>query len=279
MKYAVTIALFLLCWLPLHAEMNSIRAIKTTIGDVTVNAAYIDLHDPSLLVTPGVALDAPNNRKSFRDFLDESDCLVQTTGAFFDLQNGEPVGDIVVRGKSLFVTSRIGSALIVTKGNVPAIVDGPYGPFGWVECESVLQGGVRVLRRGQVAVDPASQGFHDRYMQRCTSRIAVGVMNHHVVMVQTGRVLLPELANIMLQLGCTDAMALDGGGSTGFAVNGKCIISTERKLANVLMVVRRTPEEMFSKLQESNLRELLPFGGSVVAEAYGWESLGLYPPL
>jgi hypothetical protein len=54
---------------------------------------------------------------------------------------------------------------------------------------------------------------------------------------------LPELAEYMLKLGCTDAMNLDGGGSSTFWLDGKIMNSPsdgrERRVANGLVVLQR----------------------------------------
>jgi exopolysaccharide biosynthesis protein len=54
---------------------------------------------------------------------------------------------------------------------------------------------------------------------------------------------LPELADFMHKLGCTEAMNLDGGGSTTFWLNGKVMNSPsdghERHIANGLILVKK----------------------------------------
>ncbi len=249
------LAVLVLCRPPLHAEADGLSYRKLTINGVTAHIITVDLNDPSLLLTPGVALDTPDNRKTFTQFLKDSAPLAQITGTFFDLKSGEPIGDVVVRGSQVCFTRGIGTALVVTPDNTPAMVDTLPGT-GWRGFESVLQGGLRLVRDGQIAVDPEGQGFHDRYMQRNTARIVVGILPHkQVIMAETGHLLLPQLADAMLQLGCVDAMALDGGGSVGIAFDGTTIMSTQRKLANVLMVVRRPPEETAQRIEAIRLRE------------------------
>ena len=55
----------------------------------------------------------------------------------------------------------------------------------------------------------------------------------------------PELAALMAELGCTEALNLDGGGSSTMWVSGRIVNSpsggAERALANALVLVR-TPE-------------------------------------
>ena len=52
---------------------------------------------------------------------------------------------------------------------------------------------------------------------------------------------LPELAAEMQKLGCTEAICLDGGGSTAMVINGILVNrpsdGIERRVANALVVV------------------------------------------
>ena len=52
-----------------------------------------------------------------------------------------------------------------------------------------------------------------------------------------------ELADLMKSIGCTEAMNLDGGGSSTFWLNGKVMNSPsdkhERSLANALVIVHK----------------------------------------
>lgn len=80
-------------------------------------------------------------------------------------------------------------------------------------------------------------------------RTAVGfTANNHVIMlVADGRqsisegVGLPELAQILLDLGCVEAMNLDGGGSTQMAVNGSYVNSPSehRAVPSILALVHK----------------------------------------
>ncbi len=230
------------CWLPLRVSADGVQYAKQVVDGATLHTVIVDLHDPWVQVTPAVAEDEPNNRLSFHDFMDEYQPLAQCTGTFFDFHSGQAIGDLVINGQLIPSDTRMGTTLAITAKNEAYMFDAdPSQRHNWSGYESVMQGGVRLLRHGAMAVDPSGQGFHDRYMCRCTHRIAVGIMGDgRMMMLGTfDDMLLPRLAQLMRELGCRDAMALDGGGSTAFAYNGKRLLNTGRKLANVLMVVRR----------------------------------------
>ena len=87
--------------------------------------------------------------------------------------------------------------------------------------------------------------------QPCHPRTAIGWNNKYFFMlVVDGRqkdlsigMTLPELAEFMLKLGCTEAMNLDGGGSSTFWLNGKIMNSPsdghERWIANGLILLQK----------------------------------------
>ncbi|PIQ09179.1 MAG: hypothetical protein COW71_07770 [Ignavibacteriales bacterium CG18_big_fil_WC_8_21_14_2_50_31_20] len=79
-------------------------------------------------------------------------------------------------------------------------------------------------------------------------RTAVGYTNNnHVIMIvangrlaQSEGVSLPELADIMLGLGCVEAMNLDGGGSSQLAAGDKYVsLPSERPVPTILAIVHK----------------------------------------
>ena len=57
-----------------------------------------------------------------------------------------------------------------------------------------------------------------------------------VVIVSTGSASIQQLRELMLQLGCVEAVNLDGGGSTALAYQGKLIRSPGRELTTTLQI-------------------------------------------
>jgi len=103
-----------------------------------------------------------------------------------------------------------------------------------------------------VATNGIAEGLNDTQPH---PRTAVGFAGMTVYMVVVdGRqpelsigVTRGEMARIMLDLGCTDALSLDGGGSTTMWVGGRVVNSPSagslRTVGNALMVVRRPAPE------------------------------------
>ena len=115
---------------------------------------------------------------------------------------------------------------------------------------AAIGGGPILLREGASQPWPARKSPTD-YLQPRHPRTAVGYNERHIYFVAVdGRqrelsagVSFVELTSLLIQIGCTEAMNLDGGGSTTFWLNGKVMNSPsdkrERSIANALVMVQR----------------------------------------
>jgi hypothetical protein len=114
-----------------------------------------------------------------------------------------------------------------------------------------LGGGPVLVRDGKEEAWPSKKGIAD-YVQPRHPRTAIGFNARYLYLVAVdGRqkelsagMSLVELAALMKQIGCREALNLDGGGSTTFWLNGKVMNSPsdkhERAIANALVIVRKT---------------------------------------
>ncbi len=115
-----------------------------------------------------------------------------------------------------------------------------------------IGGGPTLVKNGAVAISHDEEVFWDSGIGYATAnpRTAVGITTtHHAILLvvdgrQTGSqgVTLPELAQMLLDLGCVEAMNLDGGGSTQMAVGQQLINRPEggtymRPVPTILAVV------------------------------------------
>ena len=70
-----------------------------------------------------------------------------------------------------------------------------------------------------------------------SSRTAIGKLaNGKMVIVSTGAASIQQMRELMLQLGCVDAVNLDGGASTALAYQGKVIRQAGRPLTTTLQI-------------------------------------------
>ncbi|MDR7420050.1 MAG: phosphodiester glycosidase family protein [Armatimonadota bacterium] len=122
----------------------------------------------------------------------------------------------------------------------------------WETVQQVIGGGPRLLAGGQFV---GGEGFRPSFADRRHPRTAIGRLadGRLLLLVVGGRqpyhslgMTLVELAALMRQLGATDALNLDGGGSTTLVVRGVVINlpsdeTGERPVGDVLLVLPGQP--------------------------------------
>jgi len=121
------------------------------------------------------------------------------------------------------------------------------------EIREAVGGGPRPVRDGKASVEHLQERFAGSFAARRHPRTAVGVRDGTVVLVTVdGRqpgysegMTLDELAGLLVELGCTEAMNLDGGGSTTMVVRDRVMNSPSsgvpRAVANALALFTTAP--------------------------------------
>lgn len=122
-------------------------------------------------------------------------------------------------------------------------------PSLWRKFNTILGAGPRLLRNGKIETTEAIEEFRPDVIAR-GPRSAIGVdrLGQLWFVAADGRdakysvgLTLSELAAELQKLGCTEAICLDGGGSTALVINGILVNrpsdGTERRVANALVVV------------------------------------------
>lgn len=119
----------------------------------------------------------------------------------------------------------------------------------WRKFDTILGAGPRLLRDGKIETTEAIEEFRPDVLAR-GPRSAIGVDRAGQLwfLAADGRdpkysvgLTVPELASEMQKLGCTEAICLDGGGSTALVINGILVNrpsdGIERRVANALVIV------------------------------------------
>lgn len=121
------------------------------------------------------------------------------------------------------------------------------------EIVQAVGGGPRLLRDGAVSLEHKLERFSDSFSATRHPRTGVGINGKQLFLVTVdGRqpgysagMTLREFAELFLNLGCTEAINLDGGGSTTMVVRGQVVNSpsdgAERKVANALALYSLAP--------------------------------------
>jgi exopolysaccharide biosynthesis protein len=109
----------------------------------------------------------------------------------------------------------------------------------WSRAEEILGCGPTLVRNGEIAVYPESEEFQDpKILTMACGRSAVGItQSGHLIMITCGGATITQLAEIMLELGCSDAMNLDGGASSSLIYDGRYLTAPGRNISNALLVI------------------------------------------
>lgn len=180
---------------------------------------------------------------SVRELLGPQPPAAAITGTFFAWENGRPVGEVVIDGDVVADGAR-GSAIGVDwYGRVHIFDTEVRGWQDWFPYRYGLRAGVRIVREGVVDPKPWTQGFRDRSIWGSAARTAVGTTpgGKLVMMATRSSVTLSTLGKTMTSLGVTNAVALDGGGSTMLYASNRYLIGTSRRLNNLFIVEEKSP--------------------------------------
>ena len=120
----------------------------------------------------------------------------------------------------------------------------------WKNIKHIISGGPYLLKDGKIFVDTKSQKL--TAISGKNPRTAIGYTKNNIMIIVTvdGRkegssgVTLNELANLMKELNCYEAINLDGGSSTAMFVNGLMIngsnVKNSTKVSNALVVRKKS---------------------------------------
>lgn len=99
----------------------------------------------------------------------------------------------------------------------------------WKDVNHIISGGPYLVRHGEVFVDVTAQKLSAIGGRNPRTAIGYTKDNHLIMLTADGRegssvgLTLMELAQLMQEFGCVEAMNLDGGGSTVMYVQGKVV--------------------------------------------------------
>ena len=222
---------------PKRVSGDSVQLLYRKVNGIPVRYVVADLNNPYVRV--GVATARRLGRdESIWELLARSQPTAAVTGTYFSTTSKLPVGDIVIEGERVHFGG-VGTALCITYDNqVRFIRQKLHRQRDWSDYRLVLGAGPRLLQRGKVALYPPGEGFRDKRVYARGKRVAVGVTKHNklLLVVVEQPITLRQLAWVLRALGATDAIALDGGGSSFLYYRREVKVLPKRKLTNLLVV-------------------------------------------
>lgn len=109
----------------------------------------------------------------------------------------------------------------------------------WMSASEALGCGPLLLNNGADVLDVEGEGFSDLRKSGSAARSFVGTTASREIVFGTCTATPEQETAIAKKLGCTGAMNLDGGASSGLWTSGKWIRKPGRQVANALLLIKR----------------------------------------
>ena len=205
-----------------------------------------------------------------------------------DERNGEPTGALVMEGvkyhdvgsENFFAILKDGTPILGSPSDFAVYED---------QIQEAVGGSTWLVKNGQIAVKASGDYYNDRASRTC---VGITADNKVVLMVLDGRQepfsaggCMAELAQIMYDAGCVNAINLDGGGSTTFVAKEEGSDELEvinnpsdgfvRSVSSSLMVVSTAkPTTEFDHAIVTADYDYMTIGASVTVTATGVTASG-----
>ena len=203
-----------------------VATVDVNRDDVTIMANYRD-NDPGKgwgtqrVEDQALALlNKHNNPADTENYIENFNVVVATNADGFNMSTGQPGGLLVMEGKEWYGVDSDGFFAILKDGTAMIGTKEDYATYKDQIQEAVGGFGAVLIRDGEIAVSK-----NENYTNSRASRTASGITadGKVVMMVLDGRQepfsaggSMEEIAQIMLEAGCVEAVNLDGGGSTTY---------------------------------------------------------------
>ncbi len=146
--------------------------------------------------------------------------IVSVNGDFFNTNTGQPTGALVMEGVT-YQTARSSNFFAVLKDGTPVIGTASQWSSYANDVQEAVGASIILVKDGKIAVSSTADYYTSRASRTCVGITEDGEV---VLMVLDGRQepfsaggSSIEIAQIMLEAGCVQAVNLDGGGSTTYA--------------------------------------------------------------
>jgi exopolysaccharide biosynthesis protein len=235
--------------LPNYAQ--AVQANKSQINGIPFYQTIVDLTDPKTMITMGLAKNASfantiqktSGDEEFSKLVARYKAAVVANGTFFAKNPQKTVmGNMVAGGKFVKYSpwENFGTTLGLGVGNKPEMVTARVeGKPEWDKHWFSLTCGPRLLRQGEIWLNPSIEGFKDPRVLGSAARTAIGFSQDGTKLILANfdiNLTLQQEAEAMKAIGCYEAMNLDGGASRALANKNNILVPAGRPLTNVIVI-------------------------------------------
>ena len=289
-----------------YAQTVDGKQIVYYVATVDINRSDVDLlvnyNNNQAPVGSNIGMQSVANQtaalvENYRNMTDENgnkiyenfNAIVATNGAGYNITTGQPAGLVVMNGVEYYPVSAPGFFAILKDGTAMIGTKADYEANKEQIKEGIAAFGSVLVKNGKIDVTKSAN-----YTSNRASRTAIGITAEGkvVMMVLDGRQLprsaggaMEEIAQIMLEAGCVEAVNLDGGGSSTYLSKpaGKDDIELvnvpsdgyARSVATSLVVVSTAaPSTAFDHAEVSSGYDYITVGTSMQFTATGVSNTG-----
>lgn len=227
--------------------LSTVTYRHSVILGASVDIIKVDLKDSRISITPAVAKNFPNRPEQFETMVKRENPVAAINGNFFSTVTFRPVGDIVI-DEELVYFGGLGTAMAITsKNKIEFIKVEPNRHMNWDGYKAVISCGPKLIENGKIILNAKAEGFRDPELFERRARSAVGVTyDDYLILVSINDgVYFRGLAEIMQELGCKEAMNLDGGQSCGMYYKGEFLRRPKTPLPNILVIDQKDIQPNF----------------------------------
>jgi glucan-binding YG repeat protein len=197
-----------------------VATVDVNREDVTIMANYKDNNPGDGWGMQRVEDQANALINNYKDKYENFNVIVATNGDGYNMSTGKPGGLLVMNGVEWHPVDGDGFFAILKDGTAMIGTQAEYAQYKDQIQDAIGAFGATLVKNGKMAVNKSSTYYSSR-----ASRTAIGITAEGkvVMMVLDGRQepfsaggSMEEIAQIMLDAGCVQAVNLDGGGSTTY---------------------------------------------------------------
>jgi hypothetical protein len=235
-----------------HKTGVPVQFVKKTVKGVPLYETIVDLTDSDTHIAILLAnkADEANSAghthgdEAFEALVKRAHAAVVMNGTFFSKDDEKRVmGNMVSEGHFLKYSpwENAGTTFGIRVDNRPEMVTAKETGQQpqWNEHWFSLTCGPRLLENGEEWIYPEVEGFTDSHVLGIGPRVALGFNskgNKLIFVTFVNGLSLKQEAALMKELGCSNAMNLDGGASRSLAHEGQILIPAGRPLTNVIAI-------------------------------------------
>lgn len=215
--------------LPFLTALMIPLAIDAFVYETYPNGRFSSIH--VLIVKPSENIIRPAKaptRDTVSNLARRYGAIAGVNGGFWK-ENGDPVGVLKIGDHWYGTITKSRGAIGWLQDGTQVLIDRFNNSTNWRQLDYIVGGTPLLVRNGKLIDDYSSEKTSESFLTKKHARTAVGIKSNGdwvFVVVDglcfslTGGMTMTELGTLMLNLGCINAVNLDGGGSSTMVING-----------------------------------------------------------